>query len=143
MSSQGSPEYLTLAEAAGTLGLSVTTVRRRVKDGSLRSEKVSGPHGSEYRVVIDHTQVRSVAPDYGQDQPPTSVAPIAILERQLQEKDRIIAEKDRRIADLEEGRFQLGGQLGAIMEKARSLEEQVKLLAAPEEKPKRRWWWPF
>ena len=143
MNSQGSPEYLTLGEAARVLGLSVMTVRRRVKDGSLRSEKVRGPHGDEYRVVIDHGQVESAERDHSQDQPPSTLAAVAILERQLQEKDRIIAEKDQRIADLEESRFQLGGQLGAILEKARGLEEQVKLLAAPKEKPKRRWWWPF
>jgi excisionase family DNA binding protein len=44
---------LTLGEAAHHLGLSVDTVRRRVKDGSLTAHKVGTRHGPAWGVQLD------------------------------------------------------------------------------------------
>jgi excisionase family DNA binding protein len=46
------PATLTLVQAAQMLGVSVATVRRRVKQGSLTARKVDGPNGPEYRVTL-------------------------------------------------------------------------------------------
>jgi len=42
------PDKLTIPEAAEILGCSNATVRRRVKDGSLKAERMVGPNGSQY-----------------------------------------------------------------------------------------------
>jgi excisionase family DNA binding protein len=50
----GSPGegWLTLTEAATLLGLSVDTVRRRVKRGELEARMVPTPHGAAWRVRL-------------------------------------------------------------------------------------------
>jgi len=44
---------LTVAEAAVSLGVSVNTIRRWIKDGRLQSERVSTPTGYAYRVFTE------------------------------------------------------------------------------------------
>jgi excisionase family DNA binding protein len=46
----GQTRTVTLAQAAQILGVSVPTVRRRVKQGTLPATKIEGPNGPEYRV---------------------------------------------------------------------------------------------
>lgn len=41
-------QHLTLKEAAEALGVSVDTVRRRIKSGQIPAEKVEGPHGLQW-----------------------------------------------------------------------------------------------
>lgn len=41
-----------IEEAARLLGASVNTVRRRIKQGALRAERVSRPQGYTYRVFL-------------------------------------------------------------------------------------------
>ena len=50
-----------------------------------------------------------------------------------------LAFKERRLEELEREKIELAGQLGAIMERARNLEEQLRLLPPPA--PKKRSWW--
>lgn len=47
------PKMLTIPEAAEILGCSNATVRRRVKDGSLKAETLIGPNGSQYFINLD------------------------------------------------------------------------------------------
>jgi len=50
------PRSYTLREAAGTLGVSVTALRRRVAAGQIKAERVDRPQGSSWRVYLDaHT----------------------------------------------------------------------------------------
>ena len=41
---------LTLAEYANLAGLSVKTVRRKVRRGEIPAQLIAGPHGPEYRI---------------------------------------------------------------------------------------------
>ena len=56
------PKMITIPEAAEILGCSNATVRRRVKDGSLKAETMIGPNGSQYFIDLDdlHTAVETV-----------------------------------------------------------------------------------
>jgi len=42
--------YWTIKEAAAVLGLSEKTIRRRIKDGSIKAEQIAGKYGVEYRI---------------------------------------------------------------------------------------------
>ncbi len=44
--------------AAGILGASVATVRRRIRDGSLRAEPVHRPQGTVYVVLLGNDHER-------------------------------------------------------------------------------------
>lgn len=44
------PRFLTLPEASRRVGLSIDTIRRRVKDGSIPSIFLAG----KYRIRVDH-----------------------------------------------------------------------------------------
>ena len=46
-------QRVSVPEAAAILGVSVATVRRRIRDGSLRSEPVHRPQGIAYVVLLD------------------------------------------------------------------------------------------
>jgi hypothetical protein len=73
------------------------------------------------------------------------------LIRDLQEKnhtiiERLQAEHQAAVAHLHEENRQLAGQLGFVQAERQQLQEQMKLLQAPPEKPRRRWWrrlWPI
>ena len=45
-------QWVTIPEAAQRLGLSIVTVRRRIKQGSLEAELQPGVRGPEYRVRL-------------------------------------------------------------------------------------------
>jgi excisionase family DNA binding protein len=51
------PGMLTIPEAAEILGCSNATIRRRVKDGSLKAERMVGPNGSQYFIDPDDLNV--------------------------------------------------------------------------------------
>ncbi|HEX7126912.1 MAG TPA: hypothetical protein VF406_14230 [Thermodesulfobacteriota bacterium] len=44
------PALLTLHDAAAAVGLSVPTLRRHIRSGRLRAERIRGKYGPEYRV---------------------------------------------------------------------------------------------
>lgn len=46
-------EWVPFSEAAKQLGLSETTLRRRIKDGTIRAEKRNGPYGPQWFVDPD------------------------------------------------------------------------------------------
>lgn len=49
--------WITIPEAAEILGVSAATVRRRIKDGSLKSEKMVGPNGTQYFIDPEELKV--------------------------------------------------------------------------------------
>src|SRR6266540_2887076 len=51
-------QRVSVPEAAAILGVSVATVRRRIRDGSLRADPVQRPQGIAYAVLLptDHEQ---------------------------------------------------------------------------------------
>jgi len=51
------PKLLTIPEAAERLGVSDATVRRRIKDGSLKAAKMPGPFGEQYFISAEEINV--------------------------------------------------------------------------------------
>jgi excisionase family DNA binding protein len=158
-----------VAEAAQVLGVSEKTIRRHIKAGRLAATLFNGPRGPEYRieslelrepsagqmesaVVVEQaagpTLIETIASKKAETTTLTETPAAAIAQAELEgattalvaELQGLLAAKDRQIEDLQQEKMQLAGQLGAVMERARHLEEQVKLLAAPAPKPKRSWW---
>ncbi len=116
---------MTIAQAAGKLGVSSRTIRRYIKSGRIQARLVSGPFGQEYRIPdlpLDLGKARAAeqAPGQTHEQTPgqTPVQAFDII-KELQEKNLALA-----------------AQLGAATERVRHLENQVKLLAAPRQS----WW---
>ena len=109
MSKQG----LTIAQAAKALGISAKTVRRQIKDGRISAAISPGKYGKEYRIL---------------DLPPEQ-----IKERTLDTTPTLAIDI---ITRLEEENRNLAGQLGAALEKIRTLESQLKLLTAGRQP----WW---
>lgn len=152
-----------VAEAAQVLGVSEKTIRRHIKAGRLAATLFNGPRGPEYRieslelrepsagaalseeatapgdtagVAADSVQDSSPAPSQAQELALAGLegaasALLADLQAQL-------AAKERRIEELQQEKMQMAGQVGVLLERARHLEEQLKLLPPP--KPKRSWW---
>ncbi len=58
---------LTVAEASVSLGVSVNTIRRWIKEGRLRSERVATPTGYAYRVFPDGVPVIGTRAGSGTD----------------------------------------------------------------------------
>lgn len=121
-------EWVTIAEAAKRLGVSVDTVRRRVKDGSLTSQQVQRPQGYTWQIFLADAQ-QSDAPTQ------QSLGELVSLVRDLQKENRDLA-----------------GQLGYLQAQLQAAQEEVRMLRAPEvplvveqapENPARRVWWAF
>lgn len=60
------PLFIPIAEAARLLGVSPTTVKRRIRAGTLEAEQLQRPQGFEYRVRVQVDGARDDAP------PPTA-----------------------------------------------------------------------
>ena len=52
------PLHLTIAEYAEHVGLSQSTIRRKIRRGELAAELVEGPYGQEYRIWLGDQVVR-------------------------------------------------------------------------------------
>ena len=102
-----------IPEAAKLIGISTRQVRRYISKGKLKAELVPGKFGMEYRItVIPPDLVKGKTLEQPFDFTPTMAMDII---KTLQEENRNLA-----------------GQLGAAQERIKSLEEHVKLLAAPK-----------
>ena len=130
------PLWVTIAEYAEHVGLSQSTVRRKIRRGELAAELVEGPYGQEYRIWLGdqtvHHEPRGWSPDgdlgaHHGDQadyrPASGLGElVALVERQQQ----TILELSGRCGWLQSENQQLLGRV-------QSLEEQVALLSAPAE----------
>jgi excisionase family DNA binding protein len=114
--------WLTLAEAADRLGISIYTIRRQVKRGELKAEQVATRHGLAWRVSLSN--LPGVAPTLSSE--PNQVAQgqgldsLKLLEM-LDERDRTIME--------------LSGRLGFLQAELQQRDEQLKALQAPHAEP--------
>src|SRR5262249_7673653 len=124
---------LTIDQAATRLGLSVTTVRRRIRQKKIRATLVDGDHGPEYRVQLEPGQATTVdgerRRDDGQDDqlrlgtdPPAVSSLVALV-------DRLTTENGR----LQDERAELYGRLGFLQAQLQTRDEQIKALMAPTE----------
>ena len=117
---------VTVEQAAAILGVSVTTVRRRIRDGSIRAEEARRPQGPVWLVYLPS----GATPPTVSDQPsatvpataPTNAENTVAYTRTLLEP--LVAALERahaRVAELER-------ENGA-------LDERVRALEAPKEQP--------
>lgn len=120
-------EGLTLSEAAGQLGVSKDTVRRRVKRGELQGWQVETKFGPEWRVALDAAstpQPMGAAVD---------AAGVSDLVRLLSHTQADLVQAVS-AASMWQGRAELlAGELAAA-------RETVKALTAPKEEPKSVTW---
>jgi excisionase family DNA binding protein len=105
-------------------------------------DQVNGQAADQVNDQVD--QVRGVVMDPG----PHLAAALALAETLV---DQLAAERAR-VAQLEQERFGLAGQLGFLQAQLQAAQEQIKLLAAPRDDagptvgpPPRPWWerWPW
>jgi excisionase family DNA binding protein len=151
---QAPTQGLTIDQAAAALSVSVTTVRRQIKQGRLCAEKVDGAHGPEYRIHLGDGQLSTVVDDNGHradhrrhaaahsDQP--GVASLVELVRELRAEN----------SQLQQERFELAGRLGYFQAELEHTRETIKVLQAPASvaadeavpepaPPASRPWWRF
>lgn len=120
---QDRPDFITVGEAARRLGVSPTTVKRRIARGTLEAEQLQRPQGFEYRVRLTTAQptphgtvhAPSTAPsDSEEPAPPTvttqdvaaaitaATAPLlAVIERQAGEIAELREDRGRLTAELD------------------------------------------
>jgi len=103
----------TIKQASEILGVTPRQVRRYIKEGKLQAKLVPGKYGQAYQIAdIPADLVKQKPAEQPLDFTPTMAMDII---NRLQEENRNLA-----------------GQLGIAQERARNLEGQVKLLAAPK-----------
>ena len=125
-------EYLTLKEVAAALGVSADTVRRRIKSGQLKAEKVEGVHGLQWMIKADDltasAEIVEVIPVKTELNPAALVALIreAVKEEQKEQREEVQRLRDEisRLNELLEG---LNHTLPAKEKEA-------------QEEPEKRWW---
>lgn len=69
-------EELTIEDAAARLGVSVSTVRRRIRDGLLMAERVTTPQGFKYRLLLPNSPPGDPPPE---SPPPSNPDEMAAL----------------------------------------------------------------
>lgn len=160
MHDQDTAAGVSVAEAAQVLGVGEKTIRRRIQRGELSAVRVERPQGHEWRVMLDPVTTRTnghvsrvgshgdqVVDQVDQDRTGTVDQVTAALrlaetlaDQLAHEREQAgaqLAERDRRIADLEQERFQLAGQLGFYQAQLETARERIKLLEAPKPEPGR------
>jgi hypothetical protein len=76
---EGPAAGYSLQDAAAVLGVSVNTLRKRIKAGQVRGERVQRPQGYVWQVHLDGLQ----PPDQPADDPPIQEAPSRLQQPQL------------------------------------------------------------
>jgi excisionase family DNA binding protein len=133
---------LSVQEAADRLGVTAKTIRRRIKQGTLRSFKMPTSQGFEWRVQLDtqdgHVDTQpSTTGDYidiqevdrGVQVPTQHVAPAAEVLKALDLAEQLRRDNAALVARNE----QLAGQVGFLQAKVQDQERQIALLMAPKD----------
>jgi hypothetical protein len=152
-------EWLTLREAASKLGVSIQTLRRRLKEGVYEAKQVSSGFGPTWvirlgvgqgpytKVIVAPHQVEQA--DYGQNGE-VGQAEQGQLEQGQPEREGIV-EALRLIRDLQQENRDLAGQVGFYQAQLlqsqfqlREAQETILALEAPKTEPKeegaKSWW---
>ena len=127
-------QHWTIKEAAEALGLSEKTIRRRIKDGTLKAEQSQGKYGIEYRIT-DIKDIKDALPlDKGLD-----IEENMTMAKALDiEGNMAIAKALDIIKALQEENERLAGQVGFLQAQVLELDNRVRLLTEP--KRKQSWW---
>jgi excisionase family DNA binding protein len=130
-STASSDRWLTIQEAAQRLGVSIATVRRRIKLGTLEAELQPGKRGPEYRVRLPIGGALAEAEDV-QESAQTIATLLTLLEREQEDRRALQARLDAAAERLEEA---------AVWKvRAELLEAEAERLRAELERAQRRWW---
>lgn len=141
----------TLLEYSTLTGLSLTTIRRKIRRGELAAVLVAGRHGPEYRIPSgDHPEWSPLSTDPAQleqatqayaghpSQPmhaypehPSQPYRQPLSSAGVVELAGVIRDQQEQIARLNDERAELYGRLGFYQARMQALEDQVKMLAAP------------
>ena len=127
---------LSLAAAASRLGVSESTIRRRVKAGTLPHIQVEQGRRVIWRIPAHAIPDTSATPPGVNDTsggtngvtatpgltPPAVARLLDLVERQQEQV------------------AQLSGQVGFLQAQVQERDTQIKLLQAPPDEPTRRWW---
>jgi hypothetical protein len=136
---------LSIQAAAAALGVSVNTVRRQVKSGSLHSEKVPTPAGYAYRVHLPVSTQQVVT--YGSYSSGTQ-ADEGVL-RQVPNDPEPLLEALRLVDKLSQQVLELSGRVGYYQAELEQARGRLAALEAPKttvtdtgfsSEPPRRWW---
>lgn len=149
------PQLLSPAAAALQLGLSESTVRRRVKAGLLPGTQVE--QGARVILRIPADVMLGSAAKHDSSSASQRLSGDGQVARQIQSDDRqdhlsdmqaalaLLEKRDQQLATANEQIMQLSGQVGFLQSQNQEQEKQITLLQAPPEKPRGRWWrrlWP-
>jgi hypothetical protein len=107
--------WLPLPEAARELGVSVDTVRRRLKRGELRGERRSIPQGFVWWVCLDSSAVQAEVGSTPRRAILAEVSELGKLVRELQAENRNLA-----------------GQIGFYQAQHQQMQEKILMLEAPK-----------
>jgi MerR family copper efflux transcriptional regulator len=148
-----------ISEAAELLKLSAKTIRRYIKSGKLPSIKVPTKFGAEYRITEIPEALRQEAAAQAEAQAKVDIIPANSGDSQLdaqqlyQENIRLAAQlgaATERIRQLEEQLKEHANSFAPVQERVQALEshlkliesigDQLKLLEAPRQPPRRPWW---
>ena len=90
---------LSISQAADTLGVAQSTIRKRLRSGDLQGQKVKGAGGFRWEVfVADGPTVKGVTQDGNHTNDANGGALVKILSEELTEKNRQISELHRLLA---------------------------------------------
>jgi hypothetical protein len=144
MSDQSRYEFVSVADAANRLGLSISTVKRRIREGLLEAEAISRPQGIEYRVQVPRLEPAPTTDDAdSEDEPQISTdqwnvaAAITAATTPLSERIAALDERNERQAAIVVEQAQRIGRLEAERNAA---EARAAQLAADLILARQSWW---
>jgi predicted ArsR family transcriptional regulator len=123
--------WLPIQDAAQHLGVSIATVRRRIKMGTLEAELQPGKRGPEYRVRLP-TEGIPEGPEDTQESAQAIATLLMLLGREQDDRRALQARLDAAAERLEEG---AGWKVRAEM-----LQAEVERLRAELGQARRPWW---
>jgi len=128
---QSQGEWLTLAEAAERLGISIYTVRRQAKRGELKARQVATRHGLAWQVSLGN--LPGVAPTVSST--PNQAAESHIVPELLYLIERLQADYRASAERHQQQVMELSGRLGFMQAELQQAREQLALMAPKEEPP--------
>jgi hypothetical protein len=150
--------FVPVAEAVRILGMSATTIRRKIDVGELEAERVVRPQGTAFLVKVpadeppradDAPQTPQEAPETHQDAPIGAAALVAVVGPLVAQIDALRLTVERQADQLVSQAGTIGrleAELAAAHAARSSLEAPggPASAEAPSEAPgsrERRWWW--
>jgi hypothetical protein len=139
MDNQG--EWLTLQVASQRLGVSIQTLRRKIKKGKLESRQVESIHGMTYEVCIapDYHTMERVGWGSSPKAETSGNREILALLHKLQDENRELHQeaiaKSEACAMWQARAEMVSLQLTATHEQLRAAQQTIKMLEAPKVEP--------